>query len=105
MTTGETVIAGTLLPDGTLVLDEKPILPAGRVTVRMQPMSGLPVDDPFFAMLQGIWDVRSKAGLTPRSVEEVESLRRQLRDESESEVLAAGKLQAECRALKHEVRE
>jgi hypothetical protein len=29
----EAVIEGTIQPDGTLLLDEKPNLPAGRVTV------------------------------------------------------------------------
>lgn len=33
MSLNETVIEGTLKPDGTLVLDEKPNLPPGRVTV------------------------------------------------------------------------
>lgn len=33
MSSTETVIEGTLKPDGTLELDEKPNLPAGRITV------------------------------------------------------------------------
>lgn len=33
----ENVLAGTLKPDGTLVLDEVPTLPAGRVTIVLRP--------------------------------------------------------------------
>ncbi len=33
----ETVIGGTIQPDGTLVLDEKPSLPPGRVHVVVRP--------------------------------------------------------------------
>jgi len=91
----ETVIEGTLKPDGTLELDERPNLPPGRVTVRVLPMAVLPVGDPFFDMVRGIWAARAAAGLKPRSVEEVETQRRQLRDESEQEVLEAGRLQEE----------
>jgi hypothetical protein len=99
MSLRETVIEGTLKPDGTLELDHKPNLPPGRVTVRMQPSAVLPTGDPFFDMLKGIWAARAQAGLIPRSVEEVEVQRRQLRDDSEQEVLEAGRLQEECRCL------
>jgi hypothetical protein len=93
----ESVVEGTLKPDGSLVLDQKPNLPAGRVTVRMQPLAVLPDGDPFFDMLRGIWSARAEAGLTPRTVDEIESQRRQLRDDSEREALEAAGLQAESR--------
>lgn len=35
----EIVVAGTLKPDGTLELDQKPDLPPGRVTVVLRPKS------------------------------------------------------------------
>jgi hypothetical protein len=97
MSVAEVVVDGTLNPDGTLELDRKPNLPPGRVTVRVQPKVVLPVGDPFFDMLREIWAARERAGLTPRTVEEVESQRRQLRDESEQEVLESGRLQEEYR--------
>jgi hypothetical protein len=31
-------VQGTLTPEGTLVLDEKPALPPGRVSVRLEPL-------------------------------------------------------------------
>ena len=102
MSLTETVIEGTLKPDGTLELDQKPNLPPGRVTVRMQPLAVLPEGDPFFDMLKGIWTARAQAGLTPRTVEEVEAQRRQLRDDSEQEILEAGRLQEESRRLREQ---
>ena len=102
MSLTETVIERTLKPDGTLELDQKPNLPPGRVTVRMQPLAVLPEGDPFFDMLKGIWTARAQAGLTPRTVEEVEAQRRQLRDDSEQEILEAGRLQEESRRLREQ---
>jgi hypothetical protein len=102
MSLTETVIEGTIHPDGTLELDQKPNLPPGRVTVRMQPLAVLPEGDPFFDMLKGIWATRAQAGLTPRTVEEIEEQRRQLRDESEHEILEAGRLQEESRRLREQ---
>lgn len=72
MSVVQTVVQGTLKPDGTLELDHKPDLPPGRVVVRMQPLAELPVGDPFFDMLKEIWATRAQAGLVPRTVEEVE---------------------------------
>ena len=100
MSLTETVIEGTLKPDGTLELDHKPNLPPGRVTVRMQPLAVLPEGDPFFDMLTGIWAARALAGLTPRTVEDIESQRQQLRDHAEQEILESGRLQEESRRLR-----
>ena len=97
MSRTEAVIEGTLKPDGSLELDRKPDLPPGRVTVRVQSLVALPDGDPFFDLLKGIWAARAEAGLTPRSVEEVEAQRRQVRADSEREVLEAGRLQDESR--------
>ena len=102
MSVTETVIEGTLKPDGTLELDQKPNLSPGRVQVRVQPLAVLPEGDPFFDMLKGIWAVRAQAGLTPRTVEEVEAQRRQLRDDSEQEILEGGRLQEESRRLREQ---
>jgi hypothetical protein len=50
MSLNETRIEGMLKPDGTLELDQKPNLPAGRVTVvlRREAEIVLPKDDPFW---------------------------------------------------------
>lgn len=96
----EIVVEGTLKPDGTLELDQKPNLPPGRVTVRMQPLIALPEGDPFFEMLREIWATRSQAGLAPCSVEDIEAQRRQLREDSEQEIAEAGRIQDETRRLR-----
>ena len=95
MSLNETLIDGTLNGDGTLQLDEKPNLPPGRVKVvlRREAEIVLPEGDPFFEMLKGIWAIRAQAMLKPRTIEEVERQRRQLREESEQEVVEAGRLQ------------
>src|SRR5262249_22819223 len=96
----EVVVEGTLKPDGTLELDQKPNLAPGRVRVVLQQGStpALPPGDPFFDMLKGIWAARIAAGLIPRTVDEVEAERRRLRDTSAEEVAEAGRLQRESRA-------
>jgi len=102
----EAIIEGTLKPDGTLELDRKPNLPAGRVTVvlRQESVANPPraLDDTFFQMMEGIWAAQKARGFEPRSVEEVESERRKLRAEMEQEILDAGKLQEECRRLRQQ---
>jgi hypothetical protein len=90
MSTNTVVIQGMVQADGSLQLEGKVPLPAGKVQVRIQPILELPEGDPFFAMLKDIWAIRTQAGLTPRSVEEVEAQRRQLRDETEQEIDEAG---------------
>jgi hypothetical protein len=105
MSPNETIIEGTLKSDGTLVLDQMSDLPPGRVTVRMQPLAKMPERDPFFKMLKDIWETRSNAGLTPRSVDEIESQRRQFRDDSEREIVDAGRIQKESRLFMVDHRE
>ncbi len=75
---------------------------AARHNEDQQAVPELPAGDPFFDMLKGIWAARTQAGLTPRSVEEVEAQRRRLRDEADQEITEAGRLQEECRRLREE---
>jgi hypothetical protein len=94
-------VLGVVKPDGTLELEGKVPLPAGKVQVTLQPLPELPEGDPFFDLLRGIWAARAQAGLTPRSEEEVKAQRQRLNDEMEEEVAAAGRLQDECRAARN----
>lgn len=98
----QTMMEGTLKADGTVELDQKPNLPPGRVTIWMQPLAVLPEGDPFFEMLKGIWATRAQAGLTPRTVDEVETQRRTMRDDSEQEILEATRLQEAAHRLKEQ---
>ena len=99
MSLNETVIDGTLKSDGTLVLDEKPNLPPGRVQVVLRPEAKKPqpLGDEFFQMMEEIWAGQKARGHVPRTVEEVEAERRSLRGQMEDEIEAAIRLQAECR--------
>ncbi len=104
MSPSEILVTGTLKPDGTLELDQKPGLPPGRVTVALRPgdMRPRPLDDAFFRRMEEIWAGQRARGHVPRSVEQVEAERRQLRQESEAEIEAAIRLQEESRRLRRD---
>ncbi len=76
-------VQGTLQPDGTLALDEKPALPAGRVKVLLQSVAEQPAKDPWGTM-QRIWAERKALGLQARSAEEIDADLGSLRDEWEA---------------------
>ncbi|NUQ64169.1 MAG: hypothetical protein HUU20_16995 [Pirellulales bacterium] len=84
----EFVVQGTLKPDGTLELDEKPALPPGRVQLVLVPLPRLPEDDPFWQRMQAIWARQKARGHVPRTVEAVEAERRRFREESDAELEA-----------------
>ena len=100
MSANTVVLQGIVQPDGTLQLDGKVPLPAGKVQVTVAAVSPVPTDHPFWQMMQEIWAARQQAGLQPRSVEEVEAERRRFRDEVDEEVVEAGRLQADCKRLR-----
>jgi hypothetical protein len=87
---------GTLRPDGTVELDEKPDLPAGRVKVILQVLRPLPKLDSW-ATLQQIWAERQALGLQPRSAEAVEAELSAMRGEWEEHEQALERLQEEAR--------
>ncbi len=96
------ILQGVVTPDGSLELERQVPLPPGKVQVTIQPVPDLPQGDPFFDMLKGIWAQRAAAGLTPRSVAEVEAQRQQLREETEQEIGEAVRLQEESQRLRKE---
>jgi len=102
MSLTETVIEGTIQPDGTLVLDEKPNLPAGRVTVVLRPQAELvvPNDDPFWQRMQAIWDAQKAGGHVPRSAEEIDAQQREMREAWVKRQEAIEQLQEESRRLR-----
>ncbi|HZV06091.1 MAG TPA: hypothetical protein VE999_13520 [Gemmataceae bacterium] len=97
---GTVVIQGVVNPDGTLELPEKVNLPAGRVQVTVAPLPELPKDDPFWQMMQRIWDGQKARGHVPRSSDEVEAERRALREEWEERMQTIEHVQAEARRLR-----
>lgn len=102
MSATHVVALATLNPDGSLELDSKLDLPPGRVQLIVQPLPDLPKDDPFWHKMRGIWAARAAAGLTPRSIEEVESERRALRGEMDQELERAVRLQEESARLRQD---
>ena len=70
MSLTETVVEGTIQPDGTLVLDEPTKLPAGRVQVLVQVLPELPDGDPFWDMMKSIWAGQKARGHVARSVKD-----------------------------------
>jgi hypothetical protein len=98
----EVVLEGTLKPDGTLELDQKPPLAAGRVTVVLRSVPELPEGDPFWQMMKTIWAGQQARGHVPLSVEEVEAERRQTRDEWEARMREIERIQEESRRLREQ---
>ena len=98
----ETVLEGTLQPDGTLVLDQKPTLPPGRVTVvlRQEAQIVLPKDDAFWQRMQAMWaipnDRRDAGDGGANTLAEVRTMREEWDEHQE----AIERLQDECRAAR-----
>ena len=97
----ETVIEGTIQADGSLVLDQKPNLPTGRVTVVIRRESettrSQAVGEDFFRSMEGIWARQKTRGHVSRPVDEIDADRREMRSQVDDEIEAAGRLQEECR--------
>lgn len=92
-------IQGTVKPDGSLQLDEKVTLPAGRVQVLVQPLTP-PESHPFFEAMERIWAEQRARGHVPRTVEEIEAEREAMRDESEEEIQESERIYEECQRSK-----
>lgn len=80
----QVIVQGTLKPDGTLELDEKPNLPPGRVQVTVASTVVSPgVKEDLWTLLERIWAERKAMGLKPRTREEIDADVQALRDELE----------------------
>jgi hypothetical protein len=100
MSLEEIVVAGTLKPDGTLELDEKPNLAPGRVQVTVVPLPELPPDDPFWQRMRAMWERQKARGFVPRTAAEVEAESRQVREEWEERMRRIEQTRAEAEALR-----
>jgi hypothetical protein len=96
MSLAEIVVEGTLKLDGTLELDQKPNLMPGRVQVTLVPLPELPANDPFWQRMQALWQGQKARGFVPRTVEEVEAERRQVREEWEERMRRIERTRAEA---------
>jgi hypothetical protein len=93
---------GTVRGDGTLELDEKVPMPAGRVLVTVQPVVQPPADDPFWQRIEQIWARQRARGHVPRNKEEIDAVLRELDEEAEVEIQAAERLSRECRLAREQ---
>ncbi|WP_165226964.1 hypothetical protein [Aquisphaera insulae] len=100
MSSHDFVIEGIVQPDGTLVLDAPAKLPAGRVRLIVLPLPDVPPGDSFWDMMQSIWADQEARGFVPRSAEQVEAERRDMREGWEERLQAIERLQAESRRLR-----
>ncbi len=82
MTVQAIEVQGTLREDGTLLLDEKPTLPPGRVKVTVEPVPDYKQTEiwQFFERLKA---EREALGIAPRSQEEIDAYLATMRDEEE----------------------
>ena|SRR5438552_2570580 len=84
-------IEGTLRPDGTLELDQKPSLSPGRVVVTLQPAQpGSPLGRGLADVIDQIHRDRQARGFPGRSAEEIEAGLREGEDEYERRMQALG---------------
>jgi hypothetical protein len=97
----QTIFDGTLLPDGSLVLDGKPNLEPGRVRVTIEAKA--PVQDslPKRTIMDAIRDIyaeQDRNGYVPGKNSTTLLERDLLRRDMEEEIEATIRLQEECRA-------
>src|SRR5437764_2356923 len=94
MTVNAVAIQGTLREDGTLLLDEKPNLPSGRVKVTLEPVLDLTRTD-VWQVLERIWAGQRARGHVPRSREEIDAELEASRQEDEERMQALERIHQE----------
>jgi hypothetical protein len=90
-------VQGTLRSDGTLVLDEKVALPAGRVKVVVETIGAEAAKPDAWTVLERIWAERKALGLRPRTAEEIDADLSAAQDEWENHQRALERTQEEAR--------
>jgi hypothetical protein len=93
------VIQGVVREDGTLELESKVPLPAGKVSVTVQPVP--PAVAAFFESLREIQAIRERDGVKA-DADAALAAAQQVRDEYHEQVEELGQLQQECRRERQE---
>lgn len=89
MSLGEIIVPGTLKPDGTLELDQKPGLPPGRVLVSIQPVpGGTPARRGLADVIDDIQREQQARGFQGLSAAEIEAQRQEGEDDYEQRLQA-----------------
>jgi hypothetical protein len=84
-------VEGTVREDGTLELDTKLRLPAGRVKVTVKPVQVSSPAENVWTVLERIWADQKARGYVPRTREEIDADVQAFRDEVEERFLAIEK--------------
>jgi hypothetical protein len=90
-------LEGTVKADGTLELDDKIAMPAGRVLVTVQPVVQPAPNDTFWTLLEGIWAGQRARGHVARTREQIDSDMDELRIDADAELHAIERMHEECR--------
>ncbi len=90
------VVGGLLKPDGTLTLDERVTLPAGRVQVVVQAAGSASTREDTWRVLEQVWDQQRGRGATARSKEEIDAEISAMRDEGETRMREVERLHQEA---------
>jgi hypothetical protein len=101
MTTNAIEIQGTLREDGTLVLDDKPKLPPGRVKVTVEPIPDLTQTE-IWQFFERLWAEQRARGHVPRTKEEIDAELEAARLEDEERMQEFEKIHEECRRYRHQ---
>jgi hypothetical protein len=96
------IVPGTLRPDGTLELDQKPNLAPGRVRVTVETVTESTRPHRFWSMMQLIWADLQAAGHIPRTREQIDAEINALREEDEERLRAVERLHEECRRAREQ---
>lgn len=94
MTTNTIEIQGTLREDGTILLDQKLNIPAGRVKLTVEPMSDLAQTD-VWQILEKIWAGQKARGHVPRTREQIDAELEASRQEDEERLQALERIHQE----------
>jgi hypothetical protein len=98
MSANTVVIQGMVRSDGTLGLEGKVPLPAGRVSVTVQPLADSQVAAAFLQSLREIQGIRERDGVKA-DADAALAAAQKVRDELNEQVEELGRLQEECRLL------
>jgi hypothetical protein len=88
-------IQGTLGQDGTLVLDQKPDLPPGRVKVIIEPVPDLEQTE-IWQFFERLWAQQRARGHVPRTKEEIDAELEAARQEDEERMQELERIHEEC---------
>jgi hypothetical protein len=88
-------VQGTLREDGTLVLDQKPNLPPGRVKVTVEPVPDYKQTE-IWQFFERLWAEQRARGHVPHTREEIDAELEAARHEDEERMQELERIHEEC---------